>query len=360
VGAAWDEKARPYLESFVSLRLRPASVRSRRAPAAWSEQEVDELVTDLKRRGFGSLSRDAVASRLATLKARASDTRSHWEEARQAAPAPRTTTPPADLQPRRWRRRAALAGAALVAGLGLYFALRPPQGPRLVAYVVKGVLDENPPIDVGSYPNDCSAGDRSFYLEKARGEISAPELYCLTRDHDPALVGAFLDGTDLSDPHTLAGLRRYRNAVSLLIALGPPAVGQLCGRLDDPSPDVRRITANALALMPGPEALSCLMGSLRSPSALARATAATTLRRLLAKGRLSPADGWAAVVALIADPAPEVRAAALDVLGIFGPELAAPAAKQAQSDPDAAVREAAAKAAQTAALNARYERNFGR
>src|SRR4029453_8693330 len=80
----WDEKARPYLESFVSLRLKPQTVKT--AAPAWTEGDLDRLVDDLHRRGFGGLSGAGVADHLQDLTRKADSATSFWDEVRRAAP----------------------------------------------------------------------------------------------------------------------------------------------------------------------------------------------------------------------------------------------------------------------------------
>src|SRR5437667_5932228 len=108
----WDEKARPYLESFVSLRLKPETVRT--AAPAWTEGDLDRLVDDLRRRGFGGLRREEVAGRLQDLTQKAGAAPSFWEEVRREAPRPAKSRPPESARARVPRRRLAIGGALVL------------------------------------------------------------------------------------------------------------------------------------------------------------------------------------------------------------------------------------------------------
>jgi len=343
----WDEKARPYLESFVSLRLKPETVRS--AAPAWTEADLDRLVDDLRRRGFGGLRRDEVAGKLQDLTQKAASAPSFWEEVRRNAPRAERSRPRESA----WRRlpRAKVAAGAAVA-LALLVGARSwfqaAAAPALIADAMdmerkaaRGLL-----IDFDGLPGDCSAGDRQAYLALAREpEVSAVTLKCLARDKDAATVEMYLHGVPIADDDRERAFRRFRNAVSLMVALGPDAVDPLCARLADPREEVRQVAAASLASMAAPRATTCLATAMGWPDPNARLAAASVLKTLFANGQLSAARGWRLVSKLLEDPEPAVRTEALRVLRFFNPEVALPAAARAQQDADPQVRTEAAAAA---------------
>ena len=342
----WDEKARPYLESFVSLRLKPETVRT--AAAAWTEGDLDRLVDDLRRRGFGGLRREEVAGRLQDLSQKASSAPSFWEEVRRNAPRAEKSRPRESA--RRLPRGKIAAGAAIALALlvGARSWFQSPAGPALVADAVdmerksaRGFV-----IDFDSLPGDCSAGDRQAYLALAREpEVSAVTLMCLARDKDAATVELYLHDVRIADDDRERALRHFRNAVSLMVALGPAAVDPLCGRLADAREEVRQVAAKALASMAAPRATTCLATVTQWPDANARLAAASVLKTVFANGQLSGLRGWKLVSKLLEDPEPAVRIEALRVLRFFNPEVALPAAAHAQQDPDPQVRTEAVAAA---------------
>ena len=340
----WDEKARPYLESFVSLRLKPETVRT--AGPAWTEGDLDRLVDDLRRRGFGGLRREEVAGRLQDLTQKASSAPSFWEEVRRNAPRAEKSRPPARRLPRGKVAAGTAVALALLFGARSWFQAA--AAPALVADAVdlerkaaRGFL-----IDFDGLPGDCAAGDRQAYLGLAREpEVSAVTLMCLARDKDAAVVELYLHDMRIADDDRERALRHFRNAVSLMVALGPAAVDPLCGRLGDPREEVRQVAAASLAAMAAPRATTCLASVTQWPDANARLAAASVLKTVFANGQLSAGRGWKVVSKLLQDPEPALRIEALHVLRFFNSEVALPAAAHARQDPDPQVRTEAAAAA---------------
>jgi HEAT repeat protein len=201
-------------------------------------------------------------------------------------------------------------------------------------------------IDFDGLPGDCTAGDRQAYLALAREpEVSGVTLKCLARDKDAATVEMYLHGLPLDDDDRERAFRRFRNSVSLMVALGHDAVDPLCGRLADPRAEVRQVAATSLASMASPRATTCLATATQWPDANARLAAAAVLKTLFANGQLSAGRGWKLVTKLLQDPEPAVRIEALRVLRFFNPEVALPVTVQAQQDADPQVRTEAAAAA---------------
>jgi len=343
----WDEKARPYLESFVSLRLKPQTVRT--AGPAWTDGDLDRLVDDLHRRGFGGLRREEVAGRLQDLTHKAGAAPSFWEEVRRNAPRAEKSRPGGSAWKRLPLARIGVGGAIalslLVGGLAWF---RPAARPALVADAMdlerkaaRGRL-----IDVNGMPGDCGAGDRATYLALAREpEVSAVTLMCLAREKDGATAEAYLNGTPIDDSDRDRRERHFRNAVSLMVALGDAAIDPLCNHLFDSRDDVRQVAAQSLAYLAAPRAIACLTSALRAEGAGTRATATSVIKTLLSREQLPAARAWQLVTRLLADPDPAVRVEALRLLRFFNHGVALPAAQRAQGDPDPRVKEEAAAAA---------------
>jgi hypothetical protein len=342
----WDEKARPYLESFVSLRLKPQTVKT--AGPAWTEGDLDRLVDDLRRRGFGGLRREEVAGRLQDLTEKAGSAPSFWEDVRRNAPRVEKARPAESPWARLPRGRIAIAAAvvlSLLIGARSWFRSTAapallPEAAELERRSTRGYL-----IDLDGLPGECSAGDRQAYLALARErEVSAVTLKCLAREKDGAVVELYLYGLQIADEDQERAQRRFRNAVSLMTAIGEPAIDALCGHLGDPREEARLVAAHSLAMMASPKATTCLATASRWPDAAARRAAASVFKTVFSNGQLSAARGWKLVSELLLDADPGVRIEALGSLRFFNAEVALPAAARAQQDPDPGVRAAAAAA----------------
>jgi WD40 repeat protein/serine/threonine protein kinase len=269
-----------------------------------------------------------------------------WDDVRKGGMHTLLRRPAAARRALPWRRiRLVVAGLVVVAGsLRAWLGARAPL--HLIPHVVASARAEPDLIRLDAFPGECEAGGRDVYLERVSApEVAAPDIACLARLQDPAIVAPYLSTLSLDDPDPFRQKRLFRNAVSLLAGLGEPAAPALCGFLGDARDDVRRVVATALAVSETPAARTCLVGAMISAdSVLARATAVSTLVRLLASGNPGVSQGAQLVTRLLADPAPEVRAAALGTLVIFNQGFARPLAEAARSDAEPAVRQAADEA----------------
>ncbi|HEX9708789.1 MAG TPA: HEAT repeat domain-containing protein, partial [Candidatus Thermoplasmatota archaeon] len=340
-GAAWDEAARPFLEAFVSVRLKPETVRGA-TRAAVTDAEVDALVADLRRRGFGRLRREAVAGKLLSMAAEPS---SYWDEVRRSAPRVLATRPSPVVEgvARRvpWGRVA--LGLAALAGLvvGVSSWMKPTSSLRVVPYMAKTVLKEVDPIDLGAFSEPCPE-PYDTYRELARApEVSAPTLSCLARPRQPGTVTEYLAEAPLAAADALRDQRLYRNAVSLMLGLGEAAVEPLCGLLGDSRERVRKIAAVSLAVRAAPDATACLKAAIDQGDAVARLNAAGMIKRLLASRQLGEAEGFALLQRLSQDPDPAMRILALRALVMFNADFAVPAVSPATADSDPKVADAA-------------------
>jgi WD40 repeat protein/serine/threonine protein kinase len=340
---AWDEGARPFLETFASVRLKPEVVRAA-TRAALGDADVEALVADLRRRGFGSLRREAVAGKLKALAAE--PPASFWDEVRKSAPRVPAVRPAPVVEtvvrtiP--WRQIGlgllALAGIAI----GVSSWIKPKPTLRVLPYMAQTVLKEVDTIDLATFTEPCGETYET-YRDLARGPETNPVvLACLARTKQPGTVTDFLAEAPLSDvddrPHDR---RLFRNAVSLMLGLGEAAVEPLCGLLGDRRQPVRRVAAVSLALRAALDATACLRATLAQEDPVARVSAASALRSLLANGQLPPAEGYELVKQLAQDPDPAIRIAAIRTFLMFNADFAVPEVTALSSDPDPAVALAA-------------------
>jgi WD40 repeat protein/serine/threonine protein kinase len=342
VPGAWDEKARPFLEAFVTVRLKPEAARAanRTTPP---DSDVDALVADLSHRGFGGLRRETVAGKLKTATETPS---SFWDEVRKSAPRAPAARPAPDA-PKVARRvpwgSIGLGLAALLGiGIGVSSWFKPRVRLRVVPYMSKTTLKRYDLIDLASFTQACPEPYESYRDQAAAPEVSAPVLACLARTRQPAAVDDYLSAAPLSDPgNALRNVRLFRNAVSLMSGLGDVAVEPLCGRLGDSRPAVRDIAATSLALRAAPASTACLRNALVTSDPLTKLSAASVVPILIANGQIGEAEGHTLAQDLARDPDPAVRKAALRALVLFNTEFATPVVSAASSDPDPAVAKAA-------------------
>jgi WD40 repeat protein/serine/threonine protein kinase len=361
----WDEKARPFLESFVSLRLKPETVRT---TAPWTDVEVEALVEQMRHRGFGGLQKDAVVGRLRDLALQDSRPPSFWDEVREAAP---RTGPvkvgraaPAALKKVPWGKVGAAAALALAAGLALATWYRPAVKPRLVAHHADALRTQLFAYDLRPYTSSCDpAANREDLLARVlapQPEVSAVDLACVARLDDTAMVAPYFDRVVLTDDDKARESRHFRGAVALLVALGDPAVDTLCDGLAHVRPEVRLLAARALAESSSPRARICLGAGALHPQAEVRAAVLTVLPTALARGQVEPGPGWEMTSKLVDDPDPVVRQRAAEILYLFNAEASRPAAERLEEDPDPGVAAAGARAASAIDFAYKQEKLFGK
>ena len=343
----WDEKARPFLESFVSLRLKPETVRT---TAPWTDGEVEALVEQMRHRGFGGLQKDAVLGRLRDLAQQ--DDRAAVVLGR--GPGGGSAHRPGQRRPRGTRRaeedpleqgrdrRCFRLWRRAVAAATWY---RPAVKPRLVAHhadFLRAHLDAYD-LTARTRPRCDPAANREDLLAKVLApEVSAIDLSCVARLEDG------IAGRALPRPRGAGGRgrrlrqqRHLRGAVALLVGLGDPAIDGLCDALGHDRPEARALAARALAESSSPRARTCLGAGALHPRAEVRAAVAVALPIALARGQVEPGPGWEMTNRLVDDPDPAVRQGAADLLYLFNAEAARPAAERLQKDTDPAVAEAA-------------------
>ena len=340
--AGWDETARPFLETQVRLRRKATSVPS---AAALSDAEVDGVVADLQRRGFGGLTRETVRPRLEALSV--APAAPYWQRTRRAAPRVSRAVPRAAEAVRRipWLRIGLGAVAVLAVGIGVASWRTPTRRVALSPYMREAVPAEIDLLDVAPFSRDCSPDAYTDHLDRLHsGTPEARDLACLAALGDPATVADVLDGAPLAGSQPTDTSRLVRNAASVLAALPPEALPALCPRLGDAREEVSRVVGIALAEAEPGAAVDCVRETLRTGSPWAKAAAVVPLRQLLAREGLGAEEGRTLVEGLLRDEAPETRAAGLRAASMFAFTFAEPAVRPLLEDPDPDVADAAREA----------------
>jgi predicted Zn finger-like uncharacterized protein len=334
----WDEKARTHLATLMTIRA-PAGARTVR-PA-----DVDTLVQDLRRRGFGGVDRKTVAARVTELSARPDTVTSAWDEIRAAAPVAHARVAAAQAA-RRVRRRLpqkqiVMAAAGLVFAMVMGVVLFRPRHAQLGLSRHQAERAQ-PDLAVVSFlgGTDCAEeGGYQRYLELARDRVVGEDtLACLVKMQEPGLVDSYLAGMQLDDDDPTISTRQRRMAVSLMAALGEGATGELCRALETGSEDAKWVSARALAVHGNETAATCLADDTRHDDPAVRAAAAAGLRLLIARERIAAERAWAAVLPLTTDPDPLVRQVAVRAVAMFsfGEAAAVLAKMEKDGDPEVA------------------------
>lgn len=142
----------------------------------------------------------------------------------------------------------------------------------------------------------------------------------------------------VADLGSRSAVRRGRAAQVLGQLRHRPATPSLCRLLDDRDREVRLAAARALGRTGDPAAVPHLLRSLHGPRAVSPKIVTAALTSL-------GADAWHRLAAGLQDPAPLVRAVAVEVLGVTGAIARTPDIVRAlREDPETEVRIRAARA----------------
>jgi hypothetical protein len=342
----WEETARPFLETFVSRR------RATQAPGATlrmtlSDADVDSLLADLHRRGFGGLTRETVRPRLEKLAARSDDAPSYWETIARHAPAAARAVPKAAGAVRGFPWGRVAVGLVLAAGVlvGVRSWFSPKAEVALSPHLVRTIPAEVDLVDLGAFESGCDGGGYSVFLDHViSGNPEARDMACLAALGTPATVSDVLDEAPLRSDDAMTAARLTRNAASALAGLPPDAMVSLCARLGDPDPRVRRVTELALAGRGDDDAATCVRTTFGSGDPVASQAAVFPFRHLLAQGVIGVDEGWTLVQSLLQSPDPGVRIAGLRALTMYTSRVSEPLARPLLEDPDPAVAAAAESA----------------
>jgi WD40 repeat protein len=343
--ATWEETARPFLETYVSRRR--ATHTGATVRMTLSDADVDSLLADLHRRGFGGLTRETVRPRLEKLAAHGDDAPSYWETIARHAPAAARAVPKAAGAVRRfpWVRLAMglVLAAAFVVGVRSWWSPEPEVA--LSPYLEGAVPAEVDLIDLGPFQTGCDASASREYLARlVAGDPEAHDVACLAALGSSETVSAILDGAPLDAEEAMTAVLLKRNAASALAGLPADAMGALCARLGDPDPHVRRVTGQALAGRADEAVAACVRATFASGDPVASQAAVLPFRHLLARGVIGVDEGWALVQSLLQDPDPRMRIAGLRALPMYTSRVSEPLARPFLEDPDPAVVEAAEEA----------------
>src|SRR6185436_11652798 len=159
-----------------------------------------------------------------------------WDDIRKAAP--RAAAREAAVQAARSARRAlpsaktiglvAAVAVALIVGVLVFW----PRHARLgvshhQSAIARKEIDPYV-VNLAPFAGGCADG-YDQYLERARARVVSEEtLACLLQLQQPGLVDAYLQTVDIEDPELTIFDRKRRNAVSLMVGLGEPAIPDLC------------------------------------------------------------------------------------------------------------------------------------
>ena len=178
------------------------------------------------------------------------------------------------------------------------------------------------------------------YLERARERVVSEEtMACLLRLEQGGLVDAYLQNVQIEDPELTVFDRKRRNAVSLMVGLGEPAVPELCRWLAGGSDAGQWVASRALAARGGPAATDCLVNNAKNANDPgARAAALGGVGLMMARSSIPPVVAADTVKAATQDPDPGVQQAAVAAVAMLDFEHADPvlAAMESGATPDAA------------------------
>ncbi|HUG52270.1 MAG TPA: protein kinase, partial [Vicinamibacteria bacterium] len=351
---SWDDKARTHLATLVSIRV-PGGAKTVR-PA-----DLDTLVQDLRRRGFGGVDRTTVAAQVTELTARPEAVTSAWDEIRAAAPVAHARVAAAQaarrVRRRLPRRQVVMAAAGIVFAVVLGAVLFRPRHAELALsrHQAERARQDLALVSFLGGAACAEPGGYARYVELARDRVVGEDtLACLVKLQQPGLVDAYLSGMQLDDPDPVIATRQRRMAVSLMAALDEPAPAELCRALETGGANARWVAARALAAHGGPAAAACVTEATRHPDAGVRADATSSLRLLVAREAVAPRPAWDAVQPLLSDTDPRVRRQAVRAVAMFGFDEASAALGVLETDADPEV----ASLARSTLEGLRQFRNF--
>jgi len=153
--------------------------------------------------------------------------------------------------------------------------------------------------------------------EEERWARLLPHLFRFDEEDTVALARQGLEAVDAESSTGSAELHA-RAAYALARNPKPSGVDDLRELLDDPDPWVRGWAARALGEVGGPRDLPRIRPLLDGEEPGPAIQALRTAGRFVREGRTAAPDGWRGrVTELLADPRPQLRAAALEVAGVW-------------------------------------------
>jgi len=194
-------------------------------------------------------------------------------------------------------------------------------------------------IDLAAFASGCNETYEQ-YLERSRARVVSEEtLACLLKLAPPGLVDAYLENVQIDDPELTVFDRKRRNAVSLMVALGEPAVPDLCRWLSGGSDAGQWVASRALAAHGSPEAVDCIVNNAKTAADPgARVAALGGLRLMMGRKSVPPETAFETVKAAAQDPDPRVQQAAVAAVAMLDFEHGDPllAAMEKDATPEGA------------------------
>jgi WD40 repeat protein/serine/threonine protein kinase len=353
----WDDRVRPFLEVF--LRRQPPPATPTEGPS-WDRAELDALMTDLGRRGFGWLDRARVERELEQLSSTWRDRRSSEQRLvraqAQRQQRRRTLQPARELVAGLTRNLTAKLVAAVlvvIAGPLLIMSVRSPdpveatfndtlyhqvalamaeRGRRLAHGTVLGFQGDRRTVFLGGaegcagvavdqylqtalHPERVSptyndpaveAGDEAFRLRYHQS------VSCLGDLGDSSALRAILDDVD-RDLHPY----QVEDLLSVLVRAGPAISDDLVRALSSPSVAKRHLAALALAYSSRPGASAPLVAALDGDQLSALEAASFVLGELIVHEVIPEDDAFAVAQRLAHSIDPRVRRNAMRSLILF-------------------------------------------
>ena len=145
-----------------------------------TDADVDGLLSDLHRRGFGGLTRETIRPRLETLAAAKEDAPSYWETLRRNAPAAMLAVPADAVKRIPWGRITMMAifAGAVVIGVRSWM----PSETRLALspYMATAVRAEINLMDLESFSTSCLPESHGAHLyQMVAGNPEARDVACV-------------------------------------------------------------------------------------------------------------------------------------------------------------------------------------
>jgi hypothetical protein len=251
---------------------------------------------------------------------------------------------------------AAIGGLVLTALIGVFLVLRPTRSVLGFSQHRADMARQGLAlVDLSKVGGECSEG-YAQYLERAHDRVVPDEvLGCLARLDPGSLAESYLRNIQLDDEERSLAERNRRNSVSLMLALGEPAVPALCEALSAGSSPARWVAARALGRGSSASAVECLTAAAGSLDAAVRIEATDGLRLAMAQRALPVARAWEVSNTLRRDSDPLVREAAVSLVAMFDYDHGQ--AALSEMDKDADPRVAASASATRSALKSYHDLN---
>jgi hypothetical protein len=353
--ADWDESARGWLEVFLARR----AARSGPGPVRWGRQDLEELMTELRRRGLGWLEPEGVRTQLRRMAGGAAAE----PQTRVRSSLPTTTAvTPREVRQRRYLMRAAIV--ALLALIGLTIG-----GARMVersrlrvvereverarANIRKGVL---PLRRMAAGRVRCLESEHDAYLDAylgRAGDIRYDPIeakICLAMVGNTRTIRPLLDSLRPRDRSlSLDGIRgigstgSFGDVGSILAHLDESTITVQARALGDPEPAIRKVVATALVARGSRRAIEALLDHAFDEDSRTREAIATHFMEIVASGVLEPEDALELASRWAGDSSAEVRRLVASELGILAGSRVMSLMEQLRNDPDPEVRDAASR-----------------